>query len=115
MTKVKKTLSIRPLIWEMISKEAKARGVSITRCIEDKFEFEDRAHELLGEEVKEEPVKKIKLKKKDSKKEKDPESGDSKNKSEKDPESGDGKRNFKKLKSILEYITNLEMEGKLPC
>ena len=40
MAKVKKTISIRPLIWEMISKEAKARGVSITRCIEDKFEFE---------------------------------------------------------------------------
>ena len=39
MTVLRKTISIRPLIWEMILKEAKRRDVTISRCIEDKFEF----------------------------------------------------------------------------
>ena len=41
MTVIRKTLSFRPLIWKMISNEAKLRDVNISRCIEDKFEFCD--------------------------------------------------------------------------
>ncbi|MBO5853175.1 MAG: hypothetical protein J6Q61_02765 [Bacteroidales bacterium] len=41
MTVIRKTLSFRPIIWKMISNEAKLRDVNISRCIEDKFEFCD--------------------------------------------------------------------------
>lgn len=57
MAVIRKTLSFRPIIWKMISNEAKLRDVNISRCIEDKFEFcddEDYTYtmEELDEEVK---------------------------------------------------------------
>lgn len=54
MTVIRKTLSFRPLIWKMISDEAKLRDVNISRCIEDKFEFDDKEDYVYStEELKE--------------------------------------------------------------
>ena len=39
MAVLKKTISVRPMIWDKIVHEAKLRGVTISRCIEDRFEF----------------------------------------------------------------------------
>lgn len=54
MTVIRKTLSFRPLIWKMISNEAKLRDVNISRCIEDKFEFcDDEDYKYTMEELEE--------------------------------------------------------------
>ena len=54
MTVIRKTLSFRPIIWKMISDEAKLRDVNISRCIEDKFEFcDDEDYTYTMEELEE--------------------------------------------------------------
>lgn len=54
MAVIRKTLSFRPLIWKMISNEAKLRDVNISRCIEDKFEFcNDEDYTYTMEELEE--------------------------------------------------------------
>lgn len=57
MTVIRKTLSFRPLIWKMISNEAKLRDVNISRCIEDKFEFCDNEDYTYTTEELEEGLK----------------------------------------------------------
>ena len=44
MAVIRKTLTFRPKIWEMISNEAKLRDVNVSRCIEDRFEFESKVY-----------------------------------------------------------------------
>lgn len=54
MAVIRKTLSFRPIIWKMISNEAKLRDVNISRCIEDKFEFcDDEDYTYTMEELEE--------------------------------------------------------------
>ena len=54
MTVIRKTLSFRPIIWKMISNEAKLRDVNISRCIEDKFEFcDEEDYKYTREELEE--------------------------------------------------------------
>lgn len=57
MTVIRKTLSFRPIIWKMISNEAKLRDVNISRCIEDKFEFCDNEDYTYTKEELEEGLK----------------------------------------------------------
>ena len=53
MAVIRKTITLRPNIWEMILKEAKLRDVNISRCIEDKFEFCQKHYAYPSEELDE--------------------------------------------------------------